>query len=816
MVENATAGVQAGDGIAGGIAGDVAGENTVLNGSFASLFNTGADAPLTYGLSANFAGLLAQGLTSGGNPLSYGVALNAGVYTLTATAGGQTIFTLTLNVTTGAYTFTLVDQLDHPTLDGLAGDNSENDLLINLSSVIFATDRDGDTVAAGSNAFVVTVDDDMPSLFDPEAIGTGELFNQAGSSATADLDVDANINNNVGADEPGFIQFANIVQGGDSGFTSGGDAIEYWYSNNGTTLQARINSTNGSDGTLIFTVQLNQGAGTYTVTMAGEIDNGSGVSFDNLTSTKAGNVDVRGVGADDPATTVDLLLTASKDGNNATINTDNDSLGSDNQSMNAGETVRVDFVTNLQINAALPSGFSYDGHVGTQSLLQTIPQVQGAQNQTVAFRVYALNTTVTDAAMPDDIPTGPGDGWDDASIVPVTHVTIDGYNDGPDDGTPNEPAVTVALLGVGVWTPIAYGVFAQLQADGSVIFTGVQEGDKYGIETGSDFNAFAVTSLDANVGPPGNQSTTNAFDLGVFAIGQVDSGDPINLTFDLQLTDADGDTVVVDDALQVQIDPAVAPLTLNTLSSTMVSSDSELQRSTANSNTLTISAAVAAAVMTESSVASVPEEYAFKPGVESFEAANDDGGVEQQASGDSESGSVGDQPDESAAGETGRDHSGGRSQGDDHRSDSSLDAAANQQSHDDHAANQAANDGGSSHADAPAAAIVAPLVSLPPAELLQAAGLNGNGHGLDAVAKVIADALGSGGSPTVDGLLAGLSGGGHGPVESGLSLGASLASGGVQSWDMGGDAASTTHSDMLMKVGAMALHHDAVQPTVNG
>src|SRR4029453_11584350 len=165
VVENGAVGIQYGDGVPGGT-GDVAGEVVSATGNVSGLFNSGADTPLTYQLLGNFAGLTAQNLTSGGVALSYNVGFAAGVYTLTATAGpgGNTVFTLTLNQATGAYNFTLVDQLDHPTLNNVAGDNTENDLPINLSSIIQATDHDGDTVAAGANGLIITVDDDMPVI----------------------------------------------------------------------------------------------------------------------------------------------------------------------------------------------------------------------------------------------------------------------------------------------------------------------------------------------------------------------------------------------------------------------------------------------------------------------------------------------------------------------------------------------------------------------------------------------------------------------------------------------------------------------------
>src|SRR4029434_6918557 len=103
------------------------------SGNVSTLFNTGADAPLHYALLNSFGGLPA--LTSAGVAVTYGVVLNAGVYTLTASAGANTVFTFTLNATTGAYTFTLVDQIDH------AAGLNENDLTINLSSIIPATDH---------------------------------------------------------------------------------------------------------------------------------------------------------------------------------------------------------------------------------------------------------------------------------------------------------------------------------------------------------------------------------------------------------------------------------------------------------------------------------------------------------------------------------------------------------------------------------------------------------------------------------------------------------------------------------------------------
>src|SRR5262249_11884264 len=163
------------DGLPGGIpggVGDVPGEAITATGSVAPLFNSGADQPLTFSLSTDTSGL--PSLTSGGVTVTYSVVGNL----LTASAGGNTVFTFSLNGTSGAWTFTLVGQLDH------AAGNNENDLTIDLSSILRATDFDQDTVAAAANALVITVDDDTPVPLTPAPLS---VANAAGATANAAL-----------------------------------------------------------------------------------------------------------------------------------------------------------------------------------------------------------------------------------------------------------------------------------------------------------------------------------------------------------------------------------------------------------------------------------------------------------------------------------------------------------------------------------------------------------------------------------------------------------------------------------------------------
>ena len=170
-----------GDGIPGGpndfVDPNTDGDNdeSTVTGTIAGLvqFQSGADEPLTFSVATDTSALEAQGLTSRGVALTYEVTVNDNgtptladdVYTLTASAGvgGDPVFTFTLNGATGAWTFTLIDQLDH------APGSQENDLTIEFSSLIQATDFDGDTVTAP--AVQIVVNDDTPiAAVEPQAV----------------------------------------------------------------------------------------------------------------------------------------------------------------------------------------------------------------------------------------------------------------------------------------------------------------------------------------------------------------------------------------------------------------------------------------------------------------------------------------------------------------------------------------------------------------------------------------------------------------------------------------------------------------------
>ena len=281
-----------GDGIAGGT-GDVAGEIVLVSGNISPLFQSGADEALSYSLSTT--GMAALGLTSGGVAVTYAVGFDAGSSTwlLTASAGaGNTVFTFSLHAATGAYAFTLVDQLDH------AAGLNENDLTIALGTTINATDFDGDSVTAAANGLVITVDDDTPiasinlltGTVDEDGVhegaadsgpgdgipgGTGDV---AGEIVLASGNVSALFQS--GADEP--LSYSLTTNGLTAlGLKSGGVTVTY-----ATTYDAGSNTwlltASAGAGNSVFTFSVQAATGAYAFMLLDQLDHAAGQNENDL------------------------------------------------------------------------------------------------------------------------------------------------------------------------------------------------------------------------------------------------------------------------------------------------------------------------------------------------------------------------------------------------------------------------------------------------------------------------------------------------------------------------------------------------------
>jgi T1SS-143 domain-containing protein len=272
----AVAGTVDEDGLANGIAGgtgDVAGEATTASGSVTGIFQSGVDTPLTYALSSDTSGLPA--LNSGGVALVYSVA--GGTLTAKAGVAGADVFTFSLTAA-GVYTFTLLKPLDH-----VAG-NNENDITINLGSLLQATDKDGDTVTAAAEKLVITVDDDTPTATGTAATGTvdedglangiaGGTGDVTGEATTASGSVTGIFQS--GADTPLTYALSSDTSGLPA-LNSGGVALVYSVA--GGTLTAKA----GIAGADVFTFSLTA-AGDYTFTLLKPLDHAAGNNENDIT-----------------------------------------------------------------------------------------------------------------------------------------------------------------------------------------------------------------------------------------------------------------------------------------------------------------------------------------------------------------------------------------------------------------------------------------------------------------------------------------------------------------------------------------------------
>ncbi len=217
--------------------------------------------------------LAALGLTSNGVTISYDLSADGQILTASAGEGDatRTIFMVQLSdAGNGSYSFTLLDNLDHPTG---AGANDQP-----LSFSFIATDSDGDTTAPAS--FTVHVTDDVPTVGTvgtatvPETVA--EIPGEAAIATTGSLNIDWNSDDNnptpgAGPHDRSVAFAADMTTAlADLGLTSNGIAITYGLSTDGQLLTA----TAGVGGAAVFTVQLSDADnGSFSFTLFGNLDN---------------------------------------------------------------------------------------------------------------------------------------------------------------------------------------------------------------------------------------------------------------------------------------------------------------------------------------------------------------------------------------------------------------------------------------------------------------------------------------------------------------------------------------------------------------
>ncbi|TOG60672.1 T1SS-143 repeat domain-containing protein, partial [Vibrio parahaemolyticus] len=155
-----------------------------INGQFAT--TQGSDGVVSYQLDSSadpVAGLMSQGvavtMTETANP--------DGSFTYQASAGGNAVFTLIVNVD-GSYNFTLEGPIDHA--------NGSDELTLNFP--IIATDFDGDTSSA---VIPVTIVDDQPTITNVDSITVDEDdLSGVGSAQDGVVSIDGKFTTTEGSD----------------------------------------------------------------------------------------------------------------------------------------------------------------------------------------------------------------------------------------------------------------------------------------------------------------------------------------------------------------------------------------------------------------------------------------------------------------------------------------------------------------------------------------------------------------------------------------------------------------------------------------
>ncbi|WP_105431449.1 DUF5801 repeats-in-toxin domain-containing protein [Neorhizobium sp. T6_25] len=304
-----SSGTHPNDGAADGSTSDFSwigvGDAATVSGSIASVVAFGADGAAAGGgfgfVTDAAAKMQALALTSKGGTLSYAMVGDALVAYVNFAGGAgfglgdRPVFSLTLDHTTGAFTYQQYDQLDH-----VAG-NGENTALksgsgsiaaIDFGAVIQATDGDGDHVGLGGK-FSITITDDIPvpsitatgrSTTIDETVNNQNQSNDTGNqavkslfAAVANVGHDADMNNAPifarngdalvstffsapGADETTTKVLSLEIAGAgvDSGLATTGDKPIFLFQEGGLIVGRFDSDGNGSPDTAAFAVAIDQ------------------------------------------------------------------------------------------------------------------------------------------------------------------------------------------------------------------------------------------------------------------------------------------------------------------------------------------------------------------------------------------------------------------------------------------------------------------------------------------------------------------------------------------------------------------------------
>jgi T1SS-143 domain-containing protein len=526
-----------------------------VSGDLSNTVNTGADDPVTWAIDPT--ATAPAGLTSRGAAVSYSV--NATKDVLTASAGGETVFTLTVNAD-GTWTFDLERQLDH------SGINSDTETIrLDFSTAVIATDFDKDSTTLDAGSFYVDVENDIPTI--------GEVDNGFVDFAKGNS-IDGDLNGDGSADTPNTYKFTgNFI----SDITIPGDVGEAIPGLSGS-LVSDTEIVWSAGGTDYFQLLLNSDA-TYTFNVL-EDPEPAILTFD-FDGFPAGNQIYGVFGANEDGSSNQLLV--APDGlvlkvngtlNNSQSTTLNSSLSDgsitalavSNNSINPGEVLNFISVTGAPTNITVGETdfvagnykdgdtLSYTGTVertgASFEVAQTTPNGSLVDMKVTAYDISdaAVAAGTADDGFLQDLSAGGSvvtidtvtvySGPPDAggTVVAYFELTASGWQnaDSPLDGPQDDDGGAVDSLA---------GMSVSTDSTGSVIITNIA--DDFVVEwtqtAGADL--WALENVDGD---------GDGMDIGGFNFTEAQPTPDIKLTAEVQITDYDLDFAT--DVFEIVVD----------------------------------------------------------------------------------------------------------------------------------------------------------------------------------------------------------------------------------------------------------------------
>ena len=501
----------------------------------------GSDGPGTFSVDEistfTFTGAANGQLTSNGVAVTVSVQGNSYVGTIPGIAGDTVVFELSLNQTSGQYTFTQFEALDH------ADSTNPNDA-IQLTFGVVATDNEGDK---GNATITVNVLDDGPSIDKP---AIAEISEQDTGTSSTPASVSGTLNFGYGEDGAGALTTTgNVSITGTPNLTSGGAAITITATSNGY-----VGTINGGADT-VFSLTINEANGTYTFDQSLPLDHAAGsdeiiLGFD---------VRINDYDQDSANTSIDIKIKDSKP-EIATPTVGKGVETVDETNLDTG--VSVNGSVDVNFGADQPGTLSYNGVTSS-----SVPLTSAGQAVTITTTANGYVGTINGGAVTVftlDIDTTTGD-YTFTQLEPLDHPDTTDHNDAiainfgitatDSDGDTDTASIKINILDDG---PSAVNDTATVVENTNVIQGNVLTNDDGGEDVIATVTEITFGTQTLAVTP--GAVTTISGQHGTLTIGAnggftyTSNGTQTSNVSDIftyTLTDADGDSTTADLTINV-------------------------------------------------------------------------------------------------------------------------------------------------------------------------------------------------------------------------------------------------------------------------